>query len=51
MFSDLIDDDLLLGSLMLPSPTLTKTMVNINNNGEYIKPLKWTHGISNNNYI
>jgi len=51
MFSDLIDDDLLLGSLMLPSPTLTKTMVNINNNGEYIKPLEWTHGISNNNYL
>jgi hypothetical protein len=31
MFSDLIDDDLLLG---LPPPILTKTMVNINNNGE-----------------
>jgi hypothetical protein len=26
-------------------------MVNINNNSEYIKPLEWTHGISNNNYL
>ncbi len=40
MFSDLVDDDLLLGSLVLPSPTLTKTMININNSGKYIKLLK-----------
>ncbi|CAF0771941.1 unnamed protein product [Adineta steineri] len=50
MFSDVIDDDLLLGSSILPSSTLTKPMVNINNNNsEYIKPVEWTHGISNNN--
>ena len=43
MFSDIGDDDLLLG---LPSPILTKTMVNINNSGKYIKLFrKWTHGI------
>jgi hypothetical protein len=45
MFSDLVDDDLLLGSLILPPPTLTKTMVSINNSGEYIKLVEWTHGI------
>jgi hypothetical protein len=51
MFSDLLDDDLLSDSLGLPPLTLTETMVNINNHGEYIKLLKWTDGIRNDNYI
>jgi len=51
MLSDLVDEDLLSGSL--PLSTSTKTMVNMTNMGKFLRFLyvEWTHRIGDDNYI
>ncbi len=51
MLSDLVDDELLPGSITLPIST--KTMVNMTNMSKFIDFLyvEWTHRISDDNYI